>query len=65
MPSTERPATLLTGGSRGIGAAIAHRLAVAGHDLALTFRERRQEAEAADADPAPTPDEGEQLESGI
>lgn len=50
MPSTERPATLLTGGSRGIGAAIAHRLAVAGHDLALTFRERRQEAEAVAAE---------------
>lgn len=46
MPTADRPATLITGGSRGIGAAIARRLAVAGHDLALTFRERRQEAAA-------------------
>ena len=50
MPTADRPATLITGGSRGIGAAIARRLAVAGHDLALTFRERRQEAEAVAAE---------------
>jgi len=50
MPTPSRPATLITGGSRGIGAAIARRLAEAGHDLALTYRERRGEAESVAAD---------------
>jgi NAD(P)-dependent dehydrogenase (short-subunit alcohol dehydrogenase family) len=50
VSSTERPATLITGGSRGIGAAIARRLARDGHDLALTYRERRDEAEAVAAE---------------
>lgn len=48
--TTERPATLITGGSRGIGAAVARRLATDGHDLALTFRERRDEAESVAAE---------------
>lgn len=50
MSSTESPATLVTGGSRGIGAAIALRLAAVGHDLALTYRERHDEAERVAAE---------------
>lgn len=34
-----RPVTIITGGTRGIGAATAVRLARAGHDLALAYRE--------------------------
>ncbi|GAB3603391.1 SDR family NAD(P)-dependent oxidoreductase [Microbacterium aureliae] len=47
--SGSRPVTIITGGSRGIGAAIAERLAADGHDLALTYRAARDEAEAVAA----------------
>lgn len=38
MQNAGRPVTIITGGTRGIGAATAIRLALAGHDLALAYR---------------------------
>lgn len=38
MQDADRPVTIITGGTRGIGAATATRLAGAGHDLVLAYR---------------------------
>ena len=43
---TQRPITLITGGSRGLGRNAALHLAEAGHDLIVTYRNHREEAEA-------------------
>jgi len=42
----QRPVTVVTGGSRGIGAAICARLAADGHDLAVGYRSDASAAEA-------------------
>jgi NAD(P)-dependent dehydrogenase (short-subunit alcohol dehydrogenase family) len=49
MQNADRPVTVITGGTRGIGAATAIRLARAGHDLALAYRQDASAAERAAA----------------
>lgn len=44
---TQRPAALITGASRGLGLALAHRLADRGHPVILVARERAPLEEAA------------------
>ena len=45
MENAGRPVTIITGGTRGIGAATAIRLARAGHDLTLAYRRDDDAAE--------------------
>src|SRR5215472_14998289 len=49
MQNADRPVTIITGGTRGIGAATAVRLARAGHDLALAYRRDEDAAQQAAA----------------
>jgi NAD(P)-dependent dehydrogenase (short-subunit alcohol dehydrogenase family) len=44
--SSDRPIVLITGGSRGIGAAVAIRLAADGWNIAITYRSRAADAQA-------------------
>jgi NAD(P)-dependent dehydrogenase (short-subunit alcohol dehydrogenase family) len=49
MDNPDRPVTIITGGTRGIGAATAIRLARAGHDLTLVYRQDDSAARQAAA----------------
>ncbi|PJT50643.1 oxidoreductase, partial [Streptomyces albidoflavus] len=42
--SSRQPLTVVTGGSRGIGAAVCARLAADGHDLVVGYRSDRAAA---------------------
>jgi NAD(P)-dependent dehydrogenase (short-subunit alcohol dehydrogenase family) len=46
MTASRRPVALLTGGSRGIGAATARAMAARGYDVALTYRNKAARAES-------------------
>ena len=50
---SERPAIVVTGGSRGIGAATVHALAVGGYDVALAYRRDGAAAERVVAQEGP------------
>jgi NAD(P)-dependent dehydrogenase (short-subunit alcohol dehydrogenase family) len=50
LTPTQRPVTLITGGSRGLGAAMARALAANGHDLLITYQTNTHSAAAVVAD---------------
>jgi NAD(P)-dependent dehydrogenase (short-subunit alcohol dehydrogenase family) len=50
VPRADGPVVLVTGGSRGIGAAVVRGAAAAGYDVALTFAEDRTAAETVAAE---------------
>jgi len=46
MPAMDRRVLFITGGSRGIGAGVVRAAAAGGYDVAFTYRERRDSADA-------------------
>ncbi|WP_280480483.1 SDR family NAD(P)-dependent oxidoreductase, partial [Nocardia cyriacigeorgica] len=50
MPDLDATVALVTGGSRGIGAAIARELAAGGADVAVTYQHAEQQAKAVVAE---------------
>ena len=49
---SQRPLVLVTGGSRGIGAAVCRKAAAQGYDLIVNYRSDQSAAEAVAADGA-------------